>query len=83
LFLRGILYYGLELVMADWGTWYKTTSSRATEGDRFLGTASDGSELLHILLLNITDLPRPLGTLGVGCVTRSLILTLLFIDGFT
>ena len=58
----------------------ESTSSRSTQSDRFLGTASDWSELSRGFLRNRADLLGPLGTLGVGGVAAGLILTLLLID---
>ena len=58
----------------------KSTSSRSTKCNRFLGTSGDGSEFLDRLLGDGADLLGPLGALGVGRVAAGLILTLLFID---
>merc|ERR1712055_936463 len=75
LFLRGILDNSLHLVIALLFSWHKATASRGTQFPWFLGTTSDWGVLLHRLLLNSAHLLGPLGALGVGGVSRGLILT--------
>merc|ERR1719187_777615 len=80
LLLGLILNNDLLFVMADLVTLSKSTSSRSTQLNGFLGTASDGSEFPDWFLRDIADLLGPLGALGVGGVAAGLILTLLLID---
>ena len=58
----------------------KSTTGRSTKSNRFLGTSSDWSELCDRFLRDRADFLGPLGTLGAGGISSSLILTLLFID---
>merc|ERR1712243_391388 len=78
LLLRGILYNSLDLVIALFSSFFKATSSRSTQLPGLLGTASDGSVLLHWLLRHGAPLLGPLGALGVGGVAGGLVPTLLF-----
>merc|ERR1712058_61509 len=77
LFLGGVLHHGLSLVITLLSSFLETTSSRSTQLPGLLGTASDGSVLLHTLLGYRADLLGPLGALGVGGVAGGLVLTLL------
>merc|ERR1719334_260884 len=77
LFLRGVLHHGLSLVIALLLSLFEATSSRSTQLPGLLGTASDGSVLLHWLLRHGAHLLGPLGALGVGGVAGGLVLTLL------
>ena len=61
----------------------ESTSRRSTQLDRFLGTASDWSELSRGFLRDRADLLGPLGALGVGGVAAGLVLALLLVDGLT
>lgn len=78
LFLGGVLHHGLSLVIALLLSLFEATSSRSTQLPGLLGTASDGSVLLHWLLRHGAHLLGPLGALGVGGVAGGLVLTLLF-----
>merc|ERR1712002_438066 len=77
LFLRGILYHCLYLVIALLFSWHKATASRSTQLPGFLGAPGDWGVLCHRLLLHRAHLLGPLGALGVGGVARGLVLTLL------
>merc|ERR1711962_700503 len=77
LFLGSVLYNSLDLVITFLSSFLEATSSRSTQLPGLLGTASDGSVLLHILLGYRAHLLGPLGALGVGGVTGGLVLTLL------
>jgi len=79
----GILDYGLNLVIADFGSLFETTASGSTQFSGFLGTACDGSVLLDILLIYGTHLPGPLGALGAGRVPARLVLALLLGNSLT
>jgi len=76
----GVLNKGLLLVMTHLLARDQSTSSRSAKCNGFLGTSSDGSELLDGLLGDAADLLGPLGALGVGGVATGLILALLLID---
>jgi len=76
--LGGILDDSLCFVIALLISLFESTASRGTELPGLLGTASDGSVLLDILLGDGAHLLGPLGALGVGGVARGLIFTLLF-----
>merc|ERR1712098_585073 len=77
LFLGGVLHHCLSLVIALLLSFFETTSSRSTQLPGLLGTASNGSVLLHWLLRHGAHLLGPLGALGVGGVAGGLVLTLL------
>merc|ERR1712234_40869 len=83
LLLGGILDNSLGLVITNLSALLESTASRGTQLSRLLGTSSDGSVLLHTLLVDIAHLSGPLGALGEGGVTTGLILTLLILDGLT
>merc|ERR1711895_304562 len=83
LFLGGALHHGLSLVIALLLSLFEATSSRSTQLPGLLGTASDGSVLLHWLLRHGAHLLGPLGALGVGGVAGGLVLTLLLNLGLT
>merc|ERR1719481_457814 len=76
-FLWSILNNSLSFVIAFLSSLFESTACRGAELPGLLGTSSDGSILLHGLLRDSTHLLGPLGTLGIGCVSRGLILTLL------
>jgi len=78
LFLGGILHNSLGLFVTLLRTLLESTACRGTELPGLLGAASDRGVLLHWLLGDRAHLPGPLGTLGVGGVSRSLVLALLF-----
>merc|ERR1719402_347511 len=71
---------GLLFVMTHLLALCKSTTGMSTKCNRFLGTSSDWSELCDRFLRDRTDFLGPLGTLGAGGISSSLILTLLFID---
>merc|ERR1719481_1721905 len=75
--LGGVLNNSLGLVKAFLRSFLEATTSRSTELPGFLGAAGDGGVLLNFLLLHRANLFGPFGALGVGGVSRSLILTLL------
>merc|ERR1719234_1008638 len=77
LLLGGVLDHGLHLVKALLSSLLETTTCRGTELPGLLGASSDGGVLLHWLLGHGADLLGPLGALGVGGVSRGLVLTLL------
>merc|ERR1719458_470249 len=77
LLLGGVLHNGLDFVVTFLSALLEATSCRGTELPWLLGTAGDRGVLLHLLLGHAADLPGPLGALGVGGVSRGLILTLL------
>jgi len=77
LFLGGILHHSLCLIITFLFPLFESTARRSTELPGLLGAPSDGSVLLHWLLGHRANLLGPLGALGVGGVTRGLILTLL------
>merc|ERR550519_376147 len=77
LFLRSILDNCLGLVIALFFSFLESTSRWSTYLPWFLGTPCDGCELLDRLLLNSAHFLGPLGALGVGCVARGFIFTLL------
>merc|ERR1712145_31678 len=77
LFLGGILNNSLGFVITLLSSLLESTTSWGTELSWFLGTSSDWSVLLDILLGDIANLLWPLGALGVGGVSGCLILTLL------
>merc|ERR1711990_220455 len=77
LLLGGVLHNGLDLVIALLSALLEATACRGTELPGLLGTASDRGVLLHLLLGDAANLPGPLGALGVGGVSRGLVLTLL------
>ncbi len=83
LLLGGILDNGLGLVIALLSTLLEATASRGTELTGLLGTSGDGRILLDRRLLNAAHLSGPLGALGEGSVTRSLILALLVLNSLT
>merc|ERR1719193_2817391 len=83
LLLGGILDNSLGLVITDLGTLCESTASRGTQLPWLLSTSSDGSVLLHTLLVDIAHLSGPLGALGEGGVTTGFILALLILDGLT
>ena len=83
LLLGGILNNGLGLVITLLSTLLESTASRGTQLSGLLGTASDRSVLLDLLLRYTADLPGPLGTLGVGGIARGFIFTLFLLDSFT
>ena len=82
--LQGTLFLGrvrnnsLNLFVTLLCSWRKSTARWSTEFSWFLGTTSDGGVLLDILLGDVADLFRPLGTFSVGGIARSIIHTLLF-----
>jgi len=82
-FLGGILDNSLGLVITDLSTLLESTASRGAKLSGFLGTSGDGSVLLDLLLVDVTDFSGPLGALGEGGVSRSLILTFLILNGLT
>ena len=67
----------LDFVVALLSTLLEATACGGTELPGFLGASSDRGVLLHWLLGHAADLPGPLGALGVGGVSRGLVLTLL------
>merc|ERR1719234_281987 len=77
LLLGGVLHNGLDFVVALLSTLLEATACGGTELPGFLGASSDRGVLLHWLLGHAADLPGPLGALGVGGVSRGLVLTLL------
>merc|ERR1719431_684314 len=77
MFFRSILDNSLGLVITLLFSFLESTSRWSTDLPWFLGTSSDWCELLHRLLLNTAHLLGPFRTLGVGCVARGFILTLL------
>merc|ERR550519_2060888 len=83
LLLGLILDNNLLFVSTHLGALNESTASWSTECNRFLGTASDWSELEDIFLRDRADLLGPLGTLGVGGVATGLILTLLLVHCLT
>merc|ERR1712131_299238 len=80
LFLGGILNNSLGFVITLLSSLLESTTSWGTELSWFLGTSSDWGVLLDILFGNTADLLWPL---GVGCISRSLILTLFLNLSFT
>merc|ERR1712183_193254 len=78
LLLRGVLHNSLDLVVALLGALLEATACGGTEFPGLLGAASDRGVLLHLLLGHAAHLPGPLGALGVGSVSRGLVLALLF-----
>merc|ERR1719516_444494 len=83
LFLGGILNNSLGFVITLLSSLLESTTSWGTELSWFLGTSSDWGVLLDILFGNTADLLWPLGALGVGSISRSLILTLFLNLSFT
>merc|ERR1712145_41644 len=83
LFLGGILDNSLGFVITLLSSLLESTTSWGTELSWFLGTSSDWGVLLDILFGNTADLLWPLGALGVGSISRSLILTLFLNLSFT
>merc|ERR1719180_170798 len=77
LLLGGVLHNGLDFVVALLSTLLEATACGGTELSGLLGASSDRGVLLHWLLGDTADLPGPLGALGVGGVSRGLVLTLL------
>ena len=67
----------LDFVVALLSTLLEATACGGTELPGFLGASSDRGVLLHWLLGDAAHLPGPLGALGVGGVSRGLILALL------
>jgi len=83
LLLGFVLDLSLLFVVAHLLTLSESTASRSTQCNRFLGTASDWSELCDSFLRDRADLLGPLGTLGVGGVSTGHVLTLLLINCLT
>merc|ERR1712112_345487 len=83
LLLGGVLHYGLRLVEAFLPPFLEATASRSTQLPGFLGTTSDRSVLLHILLGDLAHFLGPLGAVSGGGVAGGVILTLLFHHGLT
>merc|ERR1712058_138020 len=77
LFLRGILNNSLGFVITLLSSLLESTTSWGTELSWFLGTSSDWSVLLDIFLGDTANFLWPFGALGVCCISRCLILTLL------
>merc|ERR1711962_249688 len=77
IFLGSILDNSLGLVITLFLSFLESTSRWSTDLPWFLGTPCDWCELLHRFLLNTAHLLGPFRTLGVGCVARGFILTLL------
>merc|ERR1719489_95366 len=77
LLLGGVLHNGLNFVVALLSTLLEATACGGTKLPGFLGASSDRGVLLHWLLGDAAHLPGPLGALGVGGVSRGLVLTLL------
>merc|ERR1719397_2443420 len=75
--LGAFLHNGLDFVVAFLSTLLEATACGGTKLPGLLGAASDRGVLLHWLLGDRANLPGPLGALGVGGVSRGLVLTLL------
>ena len=67
----------LDFVVALLSTLLEATACWGTELPGLLGATGDRGVLLHWLLGDTAHLPGPLGALGVGGVSRGLVLTLL------
>merc|ERR1712002_81363 len=78
LLLGSVLDDSLHLVEALLGSLLEATACRGTELPGLLGAACDRGVLLYLLLGDRAHLPGPLGALGVGGVSRGLVLALLF-----
>ena len=64
-------------IMAFLYSRFEAAARRSTDLHWYLVTAGERRELLHILLDHVTHLSWPLRALGVGGVSRGLVLTLL------
>merc|ERR1712172_59820 len=77
LLLGGVLDDSLDLVVTLLISLCEPRASGGAELPGLLGAAGDGGVLLHVLLGDTADLPRPLGALSVGGVAGGLVLALL------
>merc|ERR1712012_907015 len=75
--LGGVLDNGLLLVVTGLLSLGESTAGGGTELPGLLGTSGDGGVLLHLLLGDVAHLLGPLGALGVGGISRGLVLALL------
>ena len=80
LLLGGVLDHGLHLVVALLWSFREATATFATDFPGFLGAASDGGVLFHLLLGHPAHLLWPRLAFCGGGVTRSVVFALLLED---